>query len=70
MVASPNIGFLVASLLILLGLVFYYPFVYRKIELKAVRKLFALGASSSHGFVLKDESMLLFKRFFDYKKRK
>lgn len=40
MIASPNIGFLIAGLLILLGLVFYYPFVYRKIELKFVRKFF------------------------------
>jgi hypothetical protein len=32
-ISSPNIGFLVAGLLILAGLVFYYPFVYRKIEL-------------------------------------
>jgi hypothetical protein len=35
-IASPSIGFLVASLLILLGLVFYYPFIYRKVELQVV----------------------------------
>jgi L-type amino acid transporter 9 len=38
-VSSPNIGFLIAALLILLGLVFYYPFVYRKIELRFMRKI-------------------------------
>ena len=37
-VVAPNIGFLVAGCLILLGLVFYYPFVYRKIELSFVSK--------------------------------
>jgi hypothetical protein len=37
-ISSPNIGFLVAALLILFGLVFYYPFVYRKIELKIISK--------------------------------
>jgi len=37
-VSSPNIGFLIAALLILFGLVFYYPFVYRKIELECMSK--------------------------------
>jgi L-type amino acid transporter 9 len=37
-VSSPNIGFLIAALLILFGLVFYYPFVYRKIELEFMSK--------------------------------
>ncbi|UJR36528.1 hypothetical protein I4U23_029249 [Adineta vaga] len=36
LIASPNIGFLVAGVLILSGLLFYYPFVYRKIELNII----------------------------------
>ncbi|CAF4492546.1 unnamed protein product [Rotaria sp. Silwood2] len=35
-IADPNIGFLVAFLIILFGLIFYYPFVYRKIELNII----------------------------------
>lgn len=35
-VSEPSIGFLLAALLILSGLLFYYPFVYRKIEWKLV----------------------------------
>ncbi|CAF3601899.1 unnamed protein product [Rotaria sordida] len=31
-ITSPNIGYLFATIMILCGLVFYYPFVYRKIE--------------------------------------
>ena len=37
-IASPNIGLVVAALLMLFGLIFYYPFVYRKIELKIIGK--------------------------------
>jgi L-type amino acid transporter 9 len=37
-ISSPSIGFLIAAILILFGLVFYYPFVYRKIELKCMSK--------------------------------
>jgi hypothetical protein len=37
-IADPNIGFIIASLIILFGLVFYYPFVYRKIEINIFRK--------------------------------
>ncbi|CAF1289956.1 unnamed protein product [Adineta ricciae] len=39
LIAAPSIGFLVAGALILFGLVFYYPFVYRKIELTIITKL-------------------------------
>ncbi|CAF4021696.1 unnamed protein product [Rotaria sordida] len=35
-IADPSIGFLIASLVILFGLVFYYPFVYRKIEINII----------------------------------
>ncbi|CAF0959548.1 unnamed protein product [Adineta steineri] len=38
LISSPSIGFLVAGILILFGLVFYYPFVYRKIELQFIKK--------------------------------
>ena len=37
-VSSPSIGFLIASVVILFGLVFYYPFVYRNIKLGFVGK--------------------------------
>lgn len=37
-ISNPNIGFLIAAVVILSSLVFYYPFVYRKIELKPIRK--------------------------------
>ncbi|CAF4864026.1 unnamed protein product [Rotaria sp. Silwood1] len=36
-ITSPSIEFLFATALILFGLVFYYPFVYRKIELKIIK---------------------------------
>jgi hypothetical protein len=39
-VSEPSIGFLLAALMILSGLIFYYPFVYRKIEWKIVGKHF------------------------------
>ncbi|CAF1234253.1 unnamed protein product [Adineta steineri] len=35
-IAQPDIGFLIASAIILSGLLFYYPFVYRKIELNII----------------------------------
>ncbi|CAF3120388.1 unnamed protein product [Rotaria sp. Silwood2] len=35
-IADPSIGFLVAFLIVLFGLIFYYPFVYRKIELNII----------------------------------
>ncbi|CAF1388436.1 unnamed protein product [Rotaria sordida] len=38
-ISNPNIGFLVALILILFGLIFYYPFVYRKIELKFIQQI-------------------------------
>ncbi|CAF1292413.1 unnamed protein product [Rotaria sordida] len=38
-ISNPNIGFLVALILILFGLIFYYPFVYRKIELKLIQQI-------------------------------
>lgn len=37
-VESPNLGFLFAVLTMVLGLVLYYPFVYRQIELKIISK--------------------------------
>ncbi|CAF3689710.1 unnamed protein product [Rotaria sordida] len=33
-ISDPNIGYLVAGILVLSGLILYYPFVYRKIELR------------------------------------
>ncbi|CAF1234980.1 unnamed protein product [Adineta ricciae] len=38
-VSSPNTGFLIAGLIILFGLVFYYPFVYRQIELRFINEI-------------------------------
>ncbi|CAF4558375.1 unnamed protein product [Rotaria sp. Silwood1] len=38
-IADPNIGFLIASLIILFGLIFYYPFVYRKIEVNIIKRI-------------------------------
>ncbi|CAF1418832.1 unnamed protein product [Rotaria sordida] len=38
-IASPRIGFLFATVLILFGLVFYYPFIYRKIEVNIIKKI-------------------------------
>ncbi|CAF4190769.1 unnamed protein product [Rotaria socialis] len=35
-IAAPQLGFLLASLFILFGLVFYYPFVYRKMEINFI----------------------------------
>jgi len=35
-ISNPDIGFLIAASVILSGLIFYYPFVYRKIELKFI----------------------------------
>ncbi|CAF2053480.1 unnamed protein product [Rotaria magnacalcarata] len=37
-ISYPSVGFLIAALVILFGLVFYYPFVYRKIELQLMKK--------------------------------
>ena len=37
-IANPSFGLLVAASLILFGLVFYYPFVYRRIEWSVVSK--------------------------------
>ena len=37
-ISSPSIGTLIAALVILFGLVLYYPFVYRKIELQWISK--------------------------------
>ncbi|CAF3658795.1 unnamed protein product [Rotaria socialis] len=38
-ISYPSFGFLIAALVILFGLVFYYPFVYRKIKLQLMSKL-------------------------------
>ncbi|CAF3534698.1 unnamed protein product, partial [Rotaria sp. Silwood2] len=38
-IANPSIGFLVASCLILFGMVFYYPFVYNQVELECIKKM-------------------------------
>lgn len=46
MISNPNIGFLVVAVILLSGLVFYYPFVYRKIELGFIRKFIV---SLKHG---------------------
>ncbi|CAF1062901.1 unnamed protein product [Adineta steineri] len=39
LIVSPSFGFLIAVIIILFGLVFYYPFVYLKIELQFIRKM-------------------------------
>ncbi|CAM4956179.1 unnamed protein product [Rotaria socialis] len=38
-ISSPNIGYLVALIILLVGLVFYYLFVFRKIQLKVMKKI-------------------------------
>ncbi|CAM4820896.1 unnamed protein product [Rotaria magnacalcarata] len=38
-ISSPNIGYLVAIIILLIGLVFYYLFVFRKIQLKGMKKI-------------------------------
>ena len=38
MITNPSLGLLVAASIILFGLVFYYPFVYRRIEWSIVSK--------------------------------
>ena len=64
-ISSPNMGFLFATILILSGLVFYYPFVYRKIELGSMskRSLPYLGIIfiTTSGFVFCRQNQYIFE---------
>jgi hypothetical protein len=41
-ISDPNIGYLIAGILVLSGLILYYPFVYRKVELPFMSECFLI----------------------------